>query len=119
MLWWHRRLMLIDHGASLYFHHVNTNYMERSRLPFSTIKNHVLLPVASALLEADQLLKTQLTATTLRNIMDLVPDAWLGNAVAFADPVTHRAAYLDYLLDRLAHSQIFVEEALRARDQLI
>jgi len=48
MLWWHRRLMLIDHGASLYFHHVNANYMERSQLPFSAIRNHVLLPAASA-----------------------------------------------------------------------
>ena len=35
------------------------------------------------------------------------------------DPAAHRAAYLDYLLDRLANSHIFVEEALRARDQLI
>jgi hypothetical protein len=119
MLWWHRRLMLIDHGASLYFHHVNANYMERSQLSFSTIKNHVLLPVASELPEADQRLKAQLTRTTLQNIMDLVPDAWLGNNGEFVDAVAHRAAYLDYLEDRLAHSQIFVEEALRARNQLI
>jgi len=119
MLWWHRRLMLIDHGAALYFHHVNTNYMERSRLPFSTIKNHVLLPVASALSEADQHLKTHLSATTLQNIMNQIPDSWLGNTPEFADPDAHRTAYLDYLLDRLAHSHIFVEEALRARDQLI
>ncbi len=119
MLWWHRRLMLIDHGAALYFHHVNANYMERSQIPFSTIKNHVLLPVASALPEVDQRFKTQLTATTLQNIVDLVPDAWLANDADFADPVAHRAAYLNYLLDRLAHSYIFVEEALRARDQFI
>src|SRR6266567_9236765 len=49
MLWWHRRLMLIDHGSSLYFHHVNSNYIERSRIVFSPIKNHVLLPVAATL----------------------------------------------------------------------
>jgi hypothetical protein len=119
MLWWHRRLMLIDHGASLYFHHVNANYMERSRLPFSAIRNHVLLPVASALSTVDQTLKVLLTATTLQNIMNMVPDAWLANDADFADPAAHRTAYLDYLLDRLAHSHIFVEEALRARDQLI
>jgi hypothetical protein len=119
MLWWHRRLMLIDHGASLYFHHVNANYMERSQLPFSAIRNHVLLPAASALSEVDQALKMLLTATMLQNIMNLVPDAWLMNGADFVDPVAHRAAYLDYLLDRLAHSHIFVEEALRARDQLI
>jgi hypothetical protein len=64
-------------------------------------------------------LKVQLTATTLQNIMNMVPDAWLTNDADFADPAAHRTAYLDYLLDRLAHSHIFVEEALRARDQLI
>ena len=119
MLWWHRRLMLIDHGASLYFHHVNSNYMERSRIPFSTIKTHVLLPVASALPEVDQRLKAQLTPALLQDIVNLIPQSWLENDSAFADPVAHRAAYLDYLLDRLAHSHIFVEEAMRARDQLV
>jgi hypothetical protein len=119
MLWWHRRLMLIDHGASLYFHHVNSNYMERSQIPFSSIKNHVLLPTASLLMEADQHLKTQLTPALLQNIINLVPDSWLENDADFADPAAHRMAYLDYLLDRLAHSQVFVEEAMRARDQLV
>ncbi len=119
MLWWHRRLMLIDHGASLYFHHVNSNYMERSRLPFSAIKNHVLLPAASLLMEADQHLKTQLTATLLQKLINLIPDSWLGNDTNFADPAAHRIAYLDYFLDRLAHSHVFVEEAMRARNQLV
>ncbi len=31
MLIWHRRLWLIDHGATLYFHHTWDNYRERSR----------------------------------------------------------------------------------------
>src|SRR5436309_1107971 len=31
MLFWHKRLMLIDHGAAMYFHHTGANYMERSR----------------------------------------------------------------------------------------
>jgi hypothetical protein len=119
MLWWHRRLMLIDHGASLYFHHVNADYLERSRTPFATIKNHVLLPMASALTEADQRLKMQLTPEVLQNIVSLIPSSWLENDPDFADPEAQRAAYLDYLLDRLAHSHIFVEEAIRARDQLL
>lgn len=119
MLWWHRRLMLIDHGASLYFHHVNADYMARSRIPFTTIKNHVLLPVASMLPEADQDLKSRLGATNLKAIIDLIPESWLEQDATFATPALHRQAYLDYLLDRLEHSSIFVEEALRARDQLL
>jgi hypothetical protein len=119
MLWWHRRLMLIDHGAALYFHHIDANYIERSRTPFTNIKNHVLLPVASALPEADRRMKELLTPDILRAIVDLIPQPWLENDPAFADLATHRAAYLDYLLDRLAHSQVFVEEATRAHDQLV
>src|SRR5437899_2757221 len=56
MLFWHKRLMLIDHGASLYFHHNTGDFLSRSRNPFPPIKDHVLLPVASALEEADALM---------------------------------------------------------------
>ncbi|HLH63349.1 MAG TPA: HipA family kinase [Ktedonobacteraceae bacterium] len=119
MLWWHRRLMLIDHGSSLYFHHVNSNYIERSRIAFSPIKNHVLLPVASALPEVDRDLRARLSPQILQDIVNLIPESWLEDDPDFPDPAAHRAAYLDYLLDRLANSQIFVEEALRARDELV
>ena len=119
MLWWHRRLMLIDHGASLYFHHIDTSYLERSRTPFSTIKSHVLLSRASELPEADQRLKARLTPAILQHIIQLIPASWLDKDPAFATPELHRQAYLDYLLDRLAHSDIFVEEAARVRDQLL
>ena len=119
MLWWHRRLMLIDHGSSLYFHHVNSNYIKRSRIVFSPIKNHVLLPVATTLPEADRHMKARLSTEILQGIVNLIPESWLEDDPDFADPAAHRAAYLDYLLDRLANSHIFVEEALRARDQLI
>jgi hypothetical protein len=42
-----KELWLIDHGASLYFHHSWTNW--RSPKPFALIKDHVLLPQASML----------------------------------------------------------------------
>lgn len=119
MLWWHRRLMLIDHGSTLYFHHIDSNYRERSRMAFSPIKNHVLLPVATALLEADRQLKAKLSTAVLQDIVNLIPDSWLNDDASFPDTATHRAAYLDYLLDRLAHADIFVEEALHAREQLV
>ena len=118
MLFWHRRLMLIDHGASLYFHHVNANYQERSRTPFAPIKDHVLLPVASVLEEADHISKKRLTPEVVGQIVGMIPDLWL-NDPSFSSQDAHRMAYVDYLLDRLAHSQIFVEEALRARNQLV
>src|SRR5436305_12107999 len=119
MLFWHKRLMLIDHGASLYFHHTGADYMERSRTPFTPIKSHVLLPVASHLTEADTLLKARLTPTLLQDIVNMIPDTWLDNDPLFANCDAHRAAYLAYLLHRLAASHIFVEEALHARAQLL
>src|SRR5437763_6738046 len=61
MLFWHRRLMLIDHGSSLYFHHNTGDYQSRSRAPFSPIKEHVLLPRAIALEEANRLMKERLS----------------------------------------------------------
>ena len=45
MLMWHRQLWLIDHGATLYFHHAPdwTADRDRAREPFPLIKHHVLL----------------------------------------------------------------------------
>src|SRR5512145_917653 len=48
LLMWHRKLWLIDHGASLYFHHAWTDMDQRSKDPFRLIKEHILLPFASA-----------------------------------------------------------------------
>lgn len=118
MLFWHKRLILIDQGASLYFHHTGADYMERSRTPFIPIKQHVLLRVASRLQEADALAKERLNASLLREIVDLIPDSWLADPL-YADLEQHRAAYVAYLVDRLATSHIFVEEALHARAQLL
>ena len=119
MLWWHRQLTLIDHGASLYFHHIDGNYLERSRTPFGSIKNHVLLPIASELRAVDLRAKELLNFNTIEDIVNMIPNSWLENDPFFSDPQARRAAYTAYLLDRLANSHIFVEEALHARDQLL
>jgi len=119
MLWWHKRLMLIDHGAALYFHHIEGDYLERSRISFSSIKGHVLLPVASALAEVDALLKSRLSPAVLQDIVNLIPESWLEQNAQFADSAAHRMAYVSYLQDRLEHSHIFVEEAIHARAQLV
>ena len=119
MLFWHRRLMLIDHGSSLYFHHSTGDYLSRSRGPFPAIKEHVLLPAASALAEADALLKERLTPATIREVVSAIPQSWLVPDPFFTDPDRHREAYQAYLLDRLEASHIFVEEAIRVRAQFL
>jgi hypothetical protein len=115
MLMWHRRLRLIDHGAALYFHHIWENYLERSRMPFAQVKDHVLLPSASALEEADARLAALVTPELIESLVALVPDEWLGAEPRFSDADAHRAAYVEYLLSRLQAPRDFVREAVNAR----
>ena len=109
-----KELWLIDHGAALYYHHDWLNYLERSETPCPHIKDHVLLPFASRLEEADREARARLTPETLSGIMDFVPDAWLAGG-PFNDPAAKRQAYLAYLAKRLAASEVFVGEARNAR----
>jgi hypothetical protein len=116
ILMWHRRLWLIDHGAALYFHHNWDNYLARSRSPFPQIKEHVLLPSASALEEADARLSRAVTPELIKELLSHVPDAWLAAEPRFADaPDEGRAAYAEYLLARLAPPRDFLKEAVNAR----
>jgi len=119
MLLWHRRLYLIDHGAALYFHHSWTDYLARSHSPFPQIKDHVLLPGAGDIGEADRALAPRLTPTVLADIVALIPDSWLGDEPVFAGPAEHRAAYRAYLERRLEAPRRFVEEAEHARARLV
>ena len=114
MLMWHRRLWLIDHGAALYFHHTWTNYRERSRDPFSLIKDHVLLQFAGALREVDSKLIRRVTPEVIDSIVNLIPDGWLVEDALSGGPGQHRSAYTEYLLDRLELPRVFLEEAIRA-----
>jgi hypothetical protein len=115
LLLWHRRLWLIDHGAGLYFHHAWRDHLAAARTPFGRIKEHVLLPLASALPEADAELAPRLSRETLETVVAAVPDAWLGDVPLFADPAAHRRAYVEYLARRLAPPRAFAQEAVDAR----
>jgi hypothetical protein len=115
MLIWHRKIWLIDHGAALYFHHTWDNYLERSRSPFSAIKDHVLLPFADSLEKADASMTERVTQDVIRRIIDLVPDCWLVTNSPFSTVDEHRQAYISYLVSRLERPHVFLEEAIRAR----
>jgi len=121
MLVWHKRLYLIDHGATLYFHHSWTDYMTRSHDRFPQIRDHVLLPLAQpdGIAAADAELAPLLTPEILREIVGLIPAGWLGDEPLLGGPEEHRAAYLAYLLSRLEAPRPFVEEAVGARAHLV
>ena len=58
---WHRRLHLIDHGSALYIHHTWRDPLEHARRPFEPIRDHVLLPFASSIADADARLAPMVT----------------------------------------------------------
>lgn len=115
MLLWGGRLWLIDHGASLIVHHAWADPAGHALRPFTAIKDHVLLPFAGPVAEADARLASLVTPELLRDVLAAVPDAWLDAEGRFGGPEGTRAAYLDYLMRRLDARAAWVEEADRAR----
>jgi hypothetical protein len=111
---WHDRLHLIDHGASLYFHHDWANAASAAAKPFALVRDHVLLPFADGIAAADAELAPRLDQATIERIVAQVPDCWLLPDPAFADAQAQRRAYVEHLVQRLAQRQVFVQEAVRA-----
>lgn len=118
LLWWHKSLYFIDHGASLYFHHDWKDLDEKAGARFQPIRDHVLLPWASRIGEVDGELRSQLSEQSLTEILAQVPDAWLLPEPGAANPEEKRRGYIEYFLRRLSASA-FIEEALRARAGLL
>jgi hypothetical protein len=107
LLVWHERLWLIDHGAALHAHHRSDRFAEHARRPFPAIRDHVLLPCAGSVLNADARLAASIDRALLDEVAGLVPSDWLGDVP--------RGEYADYLEARLAGPREFAEEAERAR----
>lgn len=119
MLWWHKELWLIDHGACLYFHHNWQHWEQNATRPFVLVKDHVLLPQATQLDEVDAAFRLILTDERIRHIVSLVPDEWLSVDQSFQSNDQHRQVYIQFLASRLAHSAIFVKEAQYAAKSII
>ena len=119
MLIWHKELWLIDHGASLYFHHSWQNWEEQAVKPFFLVKEHVLLSDASDLETVDAEFREILTSERIQEIVSMIPDEWLNDENTFKTKQEYRDAYAVFLETRIANSEIFVNEAQNARKALI
>ncbi len=119
LLSWHGQLWLIDHGASLYFHHAWPETPDPALTPFRAVKDHVLLPWAGELPAAGARLAARLGDGAIARAVGEVPEPWLEGEPRFASASEHRAAYVRHLERRLAAANIFVEEAERARALLV
>lgn len=118
MLMWHKELWLIDHGASLYFHHSWQNWQEQAERPFALVREHVLLPYATELEAVDAEFRAILTEEVVYALVALVPDEWLiGTENELASDL--RQVYTQFLITRIALSQNFVTHARNTRQALI
>ena len=101
LLIWHGGLWLIDHGATLYFHHNWASAASVVHRPFKW-DDHVLKPYATTLATAGPELAERLTPELLAEAIALVPDEWLD------DPGPDRAAYLEHLTARAAQPEAWL-----------
>lgn len=135
MMIWNGDVWLIDHGASLYFHHSDKEPETAAKDPFPYIKSHIMLPYASKLREADKIMRQSITPRTLNKIVDMIPDEWLATPDApgiigdnfveetrFTEseknPQETREIYRKFLISRLADTAPFVERAIEERNKL-
>lgn len=116
MLWWHKELWLIDHGASLYWHH-SWNKTD-GKQPFPIVSKHVLLHKANQLDTVDAEFRPLLSEEVIDRIVNSIPDDWLDDR-SFETANAQRQVYKDFLFTRVSNSQLFVKEAEDARQSLV
>ncbi|HEY5428129.1 MAG TPA: HipA family kinase, partial [Solirubrobacteraceae bacterium] len=73
LLLWHERLWLIDHGAALYLQHGGLDPAGHAPRPFPLIAEHVLLPRAGSVMEADTRMRERLGEGAVAAAVSLVP----------------------------------------------
>jgi len=116
LLVWHGRPWLIDHGAALYIHHTWRNPDAHARRPHTErLADHVLLPLASSLVDADARLAPLVSAELVQDLVAAVPDDWLAPDPVIGDADAQRRAYVAYLGRRLEAPRPFVAAAEELR----
>lgn len=101
LLLWHGTLYLIDHGATLTFHHRWSSAGPAAAGPYD-IAEHALLGCAALVDDADAELAPRLTAAVLQDAARQVPDEWLAGEPGFGSVDQVRDAYVAQLTARLA-----------------
>ena len=112
MLIWKKELWLIDHGACLYFHHSWDNWRDYIQKPFERLGDHVMLPFATAIAEADKRIREKLTVDVIAGICNLIPDDLLSFPGLSDTPAEIRQVYRTFLTQRLQQSDKFVNHAI-------
>jgi hypothetical protein len=99
LLMWQGDLWLIDHGATMIWHH-NWPAAETSALRPYDASDHALLPCAPDVRGAAAALAPLVTEDLLAEVTAEIPDAWLRDEPGFDTPDDLRRAYTRPLLAR-------------------
>ncbi len=109
LLFWNKELWLIDHGASLYFHHSWSTWESHLGRGFPMIKDHVLLKGATMLSEAASDIRKVISVGRLQEIVDLIPSDFL-------EIGEDKSVYVKVLESKLNHLDVLVNEVKAAQD---
>jgi len=111
LLNWNKELWLIDHGASLYFHHAWANWEKHAKATFPLIKDHVLLDRASLLEEASKEIVEKINDSLIENIIATIPTEWLEEESDSFSPEEKRSMYASFLKTKLSNLDLLTKEA--------
>ncbi|MFF5160297.1 HipA family kinase [Streptomyces sp. NPDC000348] len=101
MLRWRGGLWLIDHGATMIWHHNWPGAAASAARPYDA-SDHALKPCAPDIASAAARLAPQVTEELLAEVTAEVPDLWLTGEPGFDTPDELRAAYARPLIARAA-----------------
>jgi len=115
LLNWNKELWLIDHGASLYFHHNWENWESHLNRTFPMVKNHVLLERAGELDQAAIAIQKMVQPQKIEEIVSAIPKDWLADESNTMQIGQIRDAYVSFLKAKLSNIQELAKEAIHAR----
>lgn len=101
LLRWRGELWLVDHGATMIWHHNWPGVDASAARPYDA-SDHALASFAPDVASAAAELARLVTGELLADVTAQIPDAWLTDEPGFAEPDDLRQAYARPLLDRAA-----------------
>jgi hypothetical protein len=115
MLVWHGDLWLIDHGATMIWHHNWPGAAASVAKPYDA-SDHALAPFGPDIAAAAAELAPRVTEELLSEVVADVPDEWLAGEPGFDSADALRRAYVEALLPRAAtiHERITVGAPTRS-----
>jgi hypothetical protein len=115
MLVWHGDLWLIDHGATMIWHHNWPGAAASVAKPYDA-SDHALAPFGPDIAAAAAELAPRVTEELLSEVVADVPDEWLAGEPGFDSADALRRAYVEALLPRAAtiHERVTVGAPTRS-----